>query len=49
MGELSAETLKNKGVLGCVADGFVRDVDFFIDIQFQTWSRGHTPCDIIGY
>jgi regulator of RNase E activity RraA len=49
MGELSAETLKNKGVLGCVADGFVRDVDFLIDMQFQTWSRGHTPRDIVGY
>lgn len=49
MGELSAETLKNKGVLGCVADGFVRDVDFLIDMQFQTWSRGYTPRDIVGY
>ena len=49
MGELSAETLKNKGVLGCVADGFVRDVDFLIDMGFQTWSRGYTPRDIVGY
>jgi 4-hydroxy-4-methyl-2-oxoglutarate aldolase len=49
MGELSAETLKNKGVLGCVADGFVRDVDFLIDMGFQTWSRGFTPRDIVGY
>ena len=49
MGELSAETLKNKGVLGCVTDGFVRDVNFLIDIGFQTWSRGFTPRDIVGY
>ena len=49
MGELSAETLKNKGVLGCVADGFVRDVDFLITMGFQTWSRGYTPRDIVGY
>jgi 4-hydroxy-4-methyl-2-oxoglutarate aldolase len=49
MGELSAETLKNKGVLGCVADGFVRDVDFLLEMGFQTWSRGYTPRDIVGY
>jgi regulator of RNase E activity RraA len=49
MGELSAETLKNKGVLGCVTDGFVRDVDFLIEMGFQTWSRGFTPRDIVGY
>ncbi|TWO69468.1 RraA family protein [Caenimonas sedimenti] len=49
MGELSAETLKNKGVLGCVADGYVRDVDFLLAMGFQTWSRGFTPRDIVGY
>lgn len=49
MGELSAETLKNKGVLGCIADGFVRDVDFLIEMGFQTWSRGYTPRDIVGH
>lgn len=49
MGELSAETLKNKGVLGCVTDGYVRDVDFLIGMGFQTWSRGFTPRDIVGY
>lgn len=49
MGELSGETLKNKGVRGCVADGFVRDVDFLIAMEFQTWSRGFTPRDIVGY
>jgi regulator of RNase E activity RraA len=49
MGELSAETLKNKGVLGCIADGYVRDVEFLLAMGFQTWSRGFTPRDIVGY
>jgi regulator of RNase E activity RraA len=49
MGELSAETLKNKGVLGCVADGFIRDTNFLLALEFQTWSRGHTPRDIVGH
>jgi len=49
MGELSAETLKNKGVRGCVADGFVRDVNFLMAIEFQTWCRGFTPRDIVGH
>jgi 4-hydroxy-4-methyl-2-oxoglutarate aldolase len=49
MGELSGETLKRKGVLGCVIDGYVRDAKFLIDIGFQTWSRGFTPRDIVGY
>lgn len=49
MGELSGETLKLKGVLGCVIDGYVRDAKFLLDIGFQTWSRGFTPRDIVGY
>ena len=49
MGELSAETLKNKGVLGCLVDGYIRDVRFLLDMGFQTWSRGYTPRDIVGY
>lgn len=48
MGELSAETLKNKGVPGCVIDGLVRDAHFLIEIGFQCWRRGHTPKDIVG-
>jgi 4-hydroxy-4-methyl-2-oxoglutarate aldolase len=48
MGELSAETLKNKGVRGCVADGFIRDVNFLLEIGFQAWCRGFTPRDIVG-
>ena len=49
MGELSAETLKNKGVLGCLVDGYVRDVNFLLEMGFQTWSRGFTPRDIVGH
>src|ERR687898_1881961 len=49
MGELSAETLKNKGVLGCITDGYARDVNFLIEMGFQTWSRGFTPRDIVGH
>ncbi len=47
MGELSAETLQKKGVLGCVIDGLVRDTNFLLDIGFQTWRRGHTPKDVV--
>jgi len=49
MGELSAETLKNKGVLGCVADGYIRDVNFLLAMGFQTWCTGHTPRDIVSH
>jgi regulator of RNase E activity RraA len=49
MGELSAETLKHKGLRGCVADGFVRDARFLLEIGFQCWCRGFTPRDIVGY
>jgi regulator of RNase E activity RraA len=49
MGELSAETLNGKGVLGCVIDGYVRDVSFLLEMHFQTWARGFTPRDIVGY
>lgn len=49
MGELSAETLKNKGVLGCVVDGGIRDVAFLLELGFQTWARFHTPRDIVGH
>lgn len=49
MGELSAETLQRKGVLGAITDGAVRDVNFLLKLGFQTWCRGHTPRDIVGY
>ncbi len=49
MGELSAETLRNKGVRGCVVDGFIRDTNFLLDISFQSWCRGFTPRDVVGH
>jgi len=48
MGELSAETLKLKGVKGCVIDGAARDVQFIIDIEFPVWCTHSTPNDIVG-
>jgi 4-hydroxy-4-methyl-2-oxoglutarate aldolase len=48
MGELSAETLARRGVLGCVIDGAIRDTGFLINIGFQSWRRFHTPRDIVG-
>ena len=49
MGELSAETLRDKGVAGAVADGMIRDVNFLLELGFQTWCTGHTPRDIVGW
>jgi regulator of RNase E activity RraA len=49
MGELSAETLQDKGVRGAVADGMIRDTGFLLEIGFQTWCSGFTPRDIVGW
>jgi regulator of RNase E activity RraA len=49
MGELSAETLHEKGVRGAVADGMIRDSDFLIALGFQTWGTGFTPRDVVGW
>jgi regulator of RNase E activity RraA len=49
MGELSAETLKLKGVRGYVADGGCRDVNFILEQGFPVWCRYLTPRDIVGY
>jgi 4-hydroxy-4-methyl-2-oxoglutarate aldolase len=49
MGELSAETLKRKGVRGYVADGGCRDVEFILELGFPVWCRYLTPRDIVGY
>jgi len=48
MGELSAETLQLKGMRGCVTSGAIRDVDFLLKMDFQTWCDGFTPRDIVG-
>ncbi len=48
MGELSAETLKGKGVLGYVVDGGCRDVEFILKIGFPVFASFFTPSDIVG-
>lgn len=48
MGELSAETLKNKGVLGYVVDGGCRDCDFILELGFPVFHSFFTPSDVAG-
>jgi len=48
MGELSAETLKLKGVLGYIADGGARDCQFILDMDFPVWCHFRTPKDIVS-
>jgi 4-hydroxy-4-methyl-2-oxoglutarate aldolase len=48
MGELSAETLKNKGVLGYVVDGGCRDTDFILELRFPVFHTFFTPSDIVA-
>jgi regulator of RNase E activity RraA len=48
MGELSAETLQHKGVLGYVVDGGCRDTDFILKLGFPVFCRFNTPADIVG-
>ena len=49
MGELSAETLQNKKVVGYIADGGCRDLEFILNIDFPVWCKFYTPTDIVGY
>jgi len=48
MGELSAETLQNKGVLGYYVDGGCRDTDFILKMGFPVAHSFFTPADIVG-
>jgi 4-hydroxy-4-methyl-2-oxoglutarate aldolase len=48
MGELSAETLQNKGVLGYVVDGGCRDCDFILELGFPVFHAFFTPSDIVA-
>ncbi len=48
MGELSAETLHHRGVLGYVTDGGCRDCSFIRDIGLPVFSSFYTPRDIVG-
>ena len=48
MGELSAETLKARGVRGYVTNGGCRDCAFIRSIGFPVFSRFVTPRDVVG-
>lgn len=48
MGELSAETLHLKGMLGCVVEGGLRDTNFLLRLGFAAWGTHHTPKDVVG-
>ena len=48
MGELSAETLKFRGVRGYIADGGCRDVDFILKLELPVYCKFTTPADIAG-
>lgn len=48
MGELSAETLKSKGVLGYVVDGGCRDTELILPLGFPVFAAFYTPSDIVG-
>ena len=47
MGELSAQTLAAKGVLGYVVDGGSRDTDLVLEQGFPVWCSFLTPSDIV--
>jgi 4-hydroxy-4-methyl-2-oxoglutarate aldolase len=48
MGELSANALQMRGVLGYVADGGCRDVDLIRAMGFPVFCTFRTPADIVG-
>jgi 4-hydroxy-4-methyl-2-oxoglutarate aldolase len=48
MGELSAETLHRRGVLGYVVDGGTRDTDYLLELGFPVACCYTTPVDIVG-
>jgi regulator of RNase E activity RraA len=48
MGELSAQALQMRGVLGYIADGGCRDVDMIRSTGFPVYCTFHTPTDIVG-
>lgn len=47
MGELSAQTLATRGVLGFVVDGGSRDTDLVIEQRFPVFCAFLTPSDIV--
>ena len=47
MGELSAQTLKARGVLGYVVDGGSRDTDLLLEQGFPVFCAFLTPSDVV--
>ena len=47
MGELSAETLKYRGVKGYIVDGGCRDVDFILNLGFPVFCKYFTPSYVV--
>lgn len=47
MGELSAETLKFRGIKGYIVDGGNRDTDFILRLGFPVFCRYLTPSDVV--
>ena len=48
MGELSAQTLAARGVLGYVVDGGSRDTALVLEQRFPVWCSFLTPSDIVA-
>ena len=48
MGELSADALRVRGVLGYLVDGGCRDTDFILKRGFPVFCRYRTPADVVG-
>ena len=48
MGELSATAMKSRGALGCLVDGFTRDVRKIIAMGFPVFAKGSSPIDTTG-
>ncbi len=48
MGELSAQTLAARGVLGYIVDGGARDTELMLRQGFPVWCSFATPADIVG-
>jgi 4-hydroxy-4-methyl-2-oxoglutarate aldolase len=47
-GELSAETMHSRSVLGYIVDGGCRDTEFIEKLGFPVFCRYFTPRDIVG-
>lgn len=48
MGELSAEALHFRGIMGWVVDGGCRDTSFIERLGFRVFCRYFTPRDVVG-